>query len=160
MSDERWMDAALREAEKALRRGEVPIGAVVVKDARVIGRGYNRVESRPSAAAHAELVAIEGASRKLGDWRLDGCALYATVEPCHMCLGAIYLARVARVVFGAKQPRSGACGSTGDFHRSTVMGHRLETTGGIREAESLALLKRFFEGLREDDERRRDARAG
>ncbi len=160
MSDERWMDCALREAGKALRRGEVPIGAVVVSGDRVIGRGYNRVESRSCAAAHAELVAIESASRKLGDWRLDGCAIYVTVEPCHMCLGAMYLARVARVVYGARQPRSGACGSVDDFHRSTVMGHRIETAGGVREAESLALLRGFFEGLRSDDERRRDARAG
>lgn len=160
MNDERWMEAALREATKALRRGEVPIGAVVVKDGRVIGRGYNRVESRSCATAHAEIVAIESASRKLGDWRLDGCSVYATVEPCHMCLGALYLARAARVVYGARQPRSGACGSVDDFHRADLLGHRIEVTAGVREAECLALLKRFFDGLRTEDDSRRDARAG
>lgn len=160
MSDDRWMDEALREAAKALRRGEVPVGAVVVKDERVIGRGHNRVESRSCVTAHAELIAVRSASKKLDDWRLDGCAIYVTVEPCHMCLGAIYLARAARVVYGARQPRSGACGSVDDFHRADLLGHRIEVTGGVREAECAALLREFFGGLRAEDDRRRDARAG
>jgi tRNA(adenine34) deaminase len=160
MNDERWMDAALREAAKAQRKGEVPIGAVVVRGDRIVGRGHNKIESRGCATAHAELIALESASKKLGDWRLDGCTLYVTVEPCHMCLGAMFLARIARVVFGARQPRSGACGSVDDFHRSGLFNHRIEVTALVREAECLAVLRGFFERLRSDDDRRRDARAG
>lgn len=160
MSDERWMGEALKEASKALRKREVPIGAVVVKGGRVIGRGHNKVESRSRATAHAEMIAIDSASKALGDWRLDGCTVYVTVEPCHMCMAAFYLSRLARVVYGAKQPRSGACGSVADFHEAKLFNHRIEVTGGLREAESLALLQEFFTGLRAGDERRRDARAG
>jgi tRNA(adenine34) deaminase len=108
MTDEQWMEEALREASKALRKNEVPIGAIVVKDGRLIGKGFNNVESRARATAHAEMIAIDRASKALGDWRLDGCTVYVTVEPCHMCMGAFYLSRVPRVVYGVKQPRSGA----------------------------------------------------
>lgn len=148
MDDERWMGEALAEASKALRKNEVPIGAVVVKDGGVIARGYNRVEARRRATAHAEIIAIDAASRALGDWRLDGCTVYVTVEPCHMCMGAFYLSRVHRVVYGTRQPRSGACGSIDDFHEAQLFNHRIEVAGGVREAESLALLQRFFEGVR------------
>lgn len=160
MTDERWMGEALREAEKALRRNEVPIGAVVVKDGAVIARGYNRVEARKNATEHAEIVAIDRASKKLGDWRLDGCTVYVTVEPCHMCMGAFYLSRVQRVVYGALQPRSGACGSVDNFHEAELFNHRIEVAGGVREVECLSLLQAFFERLRSGDDRRRDARAG
>ncbi len=146
--DERWMGKALAEAAKAFRKNEVPIGAVVVKDGRVIARGYNKVEAKGRATAHAEIVAIDAASRVLGDWRLDGCTVYVTVEPCHMCLGAFYLSRVGRVVFGAKQPRSGACGSVDSFHEAELFNHRIEVAGGVREEESLSLLRRFFENVR------------
>ena len=148
MDDERWMGEALVEASKAFRIREVPIGAVVVKDGSVIARGYNRVEARRRATAHAEIMAIDAASRALGDWRLDGCTVYVTVEPCHMCMGAFYLSRVGRVVFGAKQPRSGACGSIDDFHEAELFNHRIEVTGGVREAESVSLLQQFFESVR------------
>jgi len=148
MDDERWMGEALVEASKAFRIDEVPIGAVVVKDGSVIARGYNRVEARRRATAHAEIMAIDAASRALGDWRLDGCTVYVTVEPCHMCMGAFYLSRVGRVVFGAKQPRSGACGSIDDFHEAELFNHRIEVTGGVREAESVSLLQQFFESVR------------
>ncbi len=160
MTDERWMGEALRQAEKALQRNEVPIGAVVVKDDIVVARGYNRVEARKNATEHAEIVAIDRASRKLGDWRLDACTVYVTVEPCHMCMGAFYLSRVHRVVYGARQPRSGACGSVDSFHEAELFNHRIEVTGGVREVECLSLLQAFFEGLRSGDNRRRDARAG
>lgn len=160
MDEERWMGTALREASKALRKGEVPIGAVVVRDGRAVGRGYNKVETRGRATAHAEMIAIESASKALGDWRLDGCTIYVTVEPCHMCMGAMYLSRVARVVFGARQPRSGACGSVDDFHEAELFGHRIEVIGGVREAECLSLLREFFGAVREGDDKRRDARAG
>jgi tRNA(adenine34) deaminase len=159
-ADERWMGEALKEAEKAFRKGEVPIGAVIVRDGRILGRGFNKVESRSRATAHAEMVAIESASRALGDWRLDGGTVYVTVEPCYMCVGAFFLARLSRVVYGARQPRSGACGSAGDIHTAQLFNHRIEVTGGLRETESLALLRRFFEDLRAGDDRRRDARAG
>jgi tRNA(adenine34) deaminase len=150
MDDERWMGEALAEASKAFRKNEVPIGAVVVKDGGVIARGYNRVEAKKCATAHAEIVAIGAASRALGDWRLDGCTVYVTVEPCHMCMGAFYLSRVRRVVYGARQPRSGACGSVDDFHEAELFNHRIEITGGVREAESLSLLQKFFEGVRSE----------
>ncbi len=148
MDDDRWMGEALAEASKAFRKSEVPIGAVVVRDDRVVARGYNRVEARGRATAHAEIVAIDAASRVLGDWRLDGCTVYVTVEPCHMCMGAFYLSRVGRVVFGAKQPRSGACGSIDNFHEAGLFNHRIEVAGGVREAECLSLLQKFFEGVR------------
>jgi tRNA(adenine34) deaminase len=159
-TDERWMGEALREASKGLRRDEVPIGAVVVKDGRAIAHGYNRVEAEKRATAHAEIIAVDRASKKLGDWRLDDCTVYVTVEPCHMCMGAFYLSRVHRVVYGARQPRSGACGSVDDFHEAELFNHRIEVTGGVREAECLSLLQAFFEDLRSGDDRRRDARAG
>ena len=158
--DERWMDEALREALAALDAGEVPVGAVVVKDGLVVGRAHNEVEGRGTATAHAELLAIGRASRRLGDWRLDGCDLYVTVEPCHMCLGACYLSRISRIVFGAKQPRSGACGSQGDFHKTRLFNHDIEVVGQVMEDESLGLLQRFFQRLRSEDRERRDARAG
>jgi tRNA(adenine34) deaminase len=159
-TDEWWMGEALREAAKALRRNEVPVGAAVVKDDCVIARGHNKVETKGCATAHAEIVALDSASKKLGDWRLDGCTVYVTVEPCHMCMGAFYLSRVRRVVYGAKQPRSGACGSVDNFHEAELFNHRIEVRGGVREAECLSLLQAFFEGLRSRDDKRRDARAG
>ena len=158
--DHMWMGEALREAERALEMGEVPIGAVVVRDGRIIGRGRNEIESRGQAAAHAEMIAIEEASRSLGDWRLDGCTIYCTVEPCHMCFGAFYHSRIARVVFGARQPRSGACGSRGDLRETRLFNHDIEVTGLVREEESVRLLQAFFRGVRSVDKSRRDARAG
>jgi tRNA(adenine34) deaminase len=158
--DHRWMGEALREAEKALRMGEVPIGAVVVKAGRIIGRGRNEVEGRGTATAHAEMIALEEASRHVGDWRLDGCAVYCTVEPCHMCFGAFFHSRVARVVYGARQPRSGACGSQGDLHRARLFNHDIEVLGHLREEESVRLLRAFFRGVRSVNASRRDARAG
>jgi tRNA(adenine34) deaminase len=160
MDDERWMGEALAEASKAFRKNEVPIGAVVVEGGLVVARGYNKIEARRRATAHAEIVAIDAAAKKLGDWRLDGCTVYVTVEPCHMCMGAFYLSRVRRVVYGAKQPRSGACGSVDDFHEAGLFNHRIEVTGGVREAECISLLQAFFDRLRSGDDRRRDARAG
>jgi tRNA(adenine34) deaminase len=158
--DERWMDEALREAHEALEAGEVPVGAIVVRDGLVIGRGHNEIEGRGTATAHAEMLALQMASGRLGDWRLEDCDLYVTVEPCHMCLGACYLSRISRVVYGAKQPRSGACGSQGDLHKARLFNHDIVVIGGILEDEALDLLKRFFQRLRSDDRERRDARAG
>lgn len=144
------MDEALREAALALEAGEVPVGAVITRRSVVIGRGHNEVESRRVATAHAETIALEDASRTIGDWRMDGCTAYVTIEPCHMCLGAFYLSRLPRIVFGARQPRSGACGSVDRFHEAGLFGHRFEVVGGLREAESVALMQRFFEELRKE----------
>lgn len=148
--DEKWMREALAEASQALEAGEVPVGAVVVRGDEIIGRGRNEVETRKMATAHAEIIAINSASERTGDWRLDGCTVYVTSEPCHMCLGAFYLARAERVVYGAKQPRSGACGSVGDLHHADLYGHRLIVKGGVLEKECLLLLREFFTRLRED----------
>ena len=147
--EERWMDEAVAEAGMALREGEVPVGAVVVRDDEIIGRGHNEIESRSLATAHAEMLAIEEAAAKIGDWRLDGSTLYVTIEPCHMCMGAVYLSRIARIVFGAANPRSGACGSIDAFHEAGLFNHEIEVTGGVRESECRRLLTGFFESLRE-----------
>jgi tRNA(adenine34) deaminase len=160
MDDARWMGEALAQAKRALRGGEVPIGAVLVRGGRAVGRGYNRVERLGRATAHAEMMAIDRASKALGDWRLDGCTLYVTVEPCHMCMGACYLSRVGRVVYGVAQPRSGSCGSIDNFHEAELFNHRIEVTRGVREAECLALLDEFFRSARSRNDVRRDARAG
>ena len=144
------MREALTEASLALEAGEVPVGAVVVRGGEIVGRGHNEVEVQKTVTAHAEILAIDAASEKTGGWRLDGCAVYVTSEPCHMCLGAFYLARVERVVYGAKQPRSGACGSAGDLHHADLYGHRLIIKGGVLEKECLLLLREFFTRLRED----------
>lgn len=154
------MGEALHEAEEALQMGEVPIGAVVVKAGRIIGRGRNEVERRGTATAHAEMLALEEASRHIGDWRLDGCTVYCTVEPCHMCFGAFYHSRVTRVVYGARQPRSGACGSQGDLRETRLFNHDIEVLGKVREEESVRLLRAFFRGVRSVNTSRRDARAG
>lgn len=145
------MGEALLEAGKALGEGEVPVGAVIVRDGEIIGRGHNEVEGRSLASAHAEMLAIEDASRAIGDWRLDSSTLFVTVEPCHMCLGALFLSRVARVVYGTVQPRSGACGSVDNMHESRLYGHAIEVAGGVLEEESLLLLQEFFAKLRAEE---------
>ncbi len=143
------MDEALIEAGKALKAGEVPVGAVVVRDGELLGRGHNEVEKRGDPTAHAEILAVRRACSRLGDWRLDRAAVYVTVEPCHMCMGAFYLSRVERVVYGAGQPRSGACGSVDDFHRLNLFNHRIEICQGIKKEKCLLLLRDFFHNLRE-----------
>ena len=147
--DDLFMRKALDEARKAASRGEVPVGAVIVKDGIIIASAHNMVESRGDATAHAEILAIQEASRSNGDWRLDGCTIYVTVEPCQMCLGAIFYSRIKRVVFGARQPRSGACGSFDDMHMRNPVGRELEVTGGVLEEESLEILRNFFGSLRD-----------
>lgn len=147
-ADEAFMRDALEEGARALRLGEVPVGAVIVRDGAVIGRGHNEIERKRLATAHAEMLAIEAAARETGDWRLDRSTMYVSVEPCRMCLGAAHLSRIDRIVYGAAQPRTGACGSTGDSAGTELAGHRIEVSGGVLEEESLLLLQEFFTRLR------------
>jgi len=150
-ADERWMDEALELARQAAALGEVPVGAAVVgPEGRVLGRGHNRREIDQDPLAHAEILALREAARTSGSWRLEGATLYVTLEPCAMCAGAIVLSRVARLVFGAMDPKAGFCGSLGDLVRDPRLNHRPEVTPGVRAAESAALLRGFFAGLRRE----------
>lgn len=142
--DEAGIRAALREAHESLRRDEVPVGCVVVHDGLVVGRGHNQVESLQDATAHAEILAIGAASNALGSWRLSECTLYVTLEPCAMCAGAIVLARLGRVVFGAADPKAGACGSVLDVLGERRLNHRAELAGGVLGDECGELLREFF----------------
>ena len=142
--DEQGMMVALREARASAAADEVPIGCIVVHDGIVIGRGRNQVETLQDATAHAEILAIGAASNALQSWRLNECTLYVTLEPCSMCAGAIILARVGRLVFGARDPKAGACGSVLDVIRERRLNHRVEITEGVLAGECGALLKEFF----------------
>lgn len=146
--DLRWMGLALSEAEEALREGEVPVGALVVREGEVIGRGHNRVERSRDPTAHAEVLAIRAATDVLGTWRLEGCTLYVTLEPCPMCAGAIVQARVERLVYGARDPKRGACGSLMNIVQDPRLNHMLQVEAGVLEEESKEILKEFFEKLR------------
>ena len=142
------MRAALVEARKALDEGEVPIGAVVVVGDRVIGRGHNRVEGLGDPTAHAEILAIGAASRSLKAARLTGATIYATMEPCPMCAGAIVLARLSRLAYGCPDPKSGYCGSLGNIVDDPALNHSVTVRSGVLEEECATLLSRFFAGLR------------
>ena len=148
MTDRDCMQMALELAREAAAEGEVPVGAVIVRDGRIIATGRNRREVGRHALAHAEIEAIDGACRALGGWRLSGCTLYVTLEPCPMCAGAIINARVDRVVYAAEDPKAGSCGSLTDLF-ALPYNHRPVTERGLMEEESTALLREFFRGLRE-----------
>jgi len=142
------MQQALAEAEAAARLGEVPIGAVLVHQGSIVGRGYNLRETSNDPTTHAEMVAIRQAAKALGSWRLLDCTLYVTLEPCVMCMGAIILARVPRLVYGCRDPRVGAVGSIYDFSRDDRFNHRVEVTEGVLASECSELLSGFFQSLR------------
>jgi tRNA(adenine34) deaminase len=142
--DEHFMRLALREAERALEHDDVPVGAVLVREGEVAGVGHNERELRQDPSAHAEMLAIREAARALGRWRLLDCVLYVTLEPCAMCAGAIVLARVPRVIFGASDPKAGAAGSVLDVLAEPRLNHRPEVSSGLLGAESAALLRGFF----------------
>ena len=144
---QRYMQAALAQAKCAARRGEVPVGAVVVKDGVIVARAYNTRETGKNALYHAELRAIDRACRRLGGWRLVGCELYVTLEPCPMCAGAIVNSRIERVYFGARDPKAGAFGSLFDIN-SYGLNHKPEVTGGVLEDRCALLLSNFFSELR------------
>lgn len=146
--DTKYMRAALREAKKAYALGEVPIGCVIVRDGKIIARGYNRRNTDKSTLSHAELTAIRKASRKAGDWRLEDCTLYVTLEPCQMCAGAIVQARIPRVVMACMNPKAGCAGSVLNILDMPEFNHQVEVTRGILEQECSAILTQFFKELR------------
>jgi len=143
-----WMTRAIAEARKAEAKDEVPIGCVIVRDGRIIARGHNLRETTQDPAAHAELIAIRKAARKLGSWRLLNCTLYVTLEPCTMCMGAIILSRIPTVVFGCYDPKGGAAGSLYDLSNDPRLNHTVELLPRILEAECSGMLSEFFAALR------------
>jgi tRNA(adenine34) deaminase len=146
--DHYWMGLAIREAKKAEARGEVPIGAVVIRDGLVLGRGFNLREKSLDPTSHAEMTAIRKAAKNAANWRLLGATLYVTLEPCPMCMGAIILARLERVVFGCHDPKAGAAGSLYDLSNDARLNHRVALTSGVRGEECAGLLSSFFATLR------------
>ena len=148
MSDEAFMRMALDLAGEAARLGEVPVGAVVVRQEVVVGRGFNAPIRTHDPSAHAEMTALRDAARRLGNYRLPGCSLYVTLEPCVMCTGAIQHARVARLVYGARDPKTGACGSVVDLFADPRLNHHTAVAGGVLADEAASLLQRFFASRR------------
>ena len=146
--DEKYMRMALREAKKASDLGEVPIGCVIVYEDKVIGRGYNRRNTDKNTLSHAEITAINKASKKIGDWRLEGCTLYVTLEPCQMCAGAIVQSRIPRVVYGCDNPKAGCAGSILNILNHPAFNHQVITDKGILGEECSVMLKEFFTALR------------
>ncbi len=145
---ESFMRAALEQAREAARRNEVPIGAVVVLDDRIVGAGFNQPIASADPTAHAEIVAIREAARRLGNYRLTGTTLYVTVEPCRMCVGAMVHARIATLVYGAREPKAGAVESTDRAHEHPALNHRMAVIGGVLDPECRALLQAFFRDRR------------
>ena len=156
-TDEKYMKEAIRQAEKALKIEEVPIGCVIVYEGKIIGRGYNRRTTDKNPLAHAEMAAIKKASKKMGDWRLEDCTLYVTLEPCQMCSGAIVQARVKRVVIGCMNPKAGCAGSILNLLQVDRFNHQVEITSGVLEEECSQMMKGFFKELREKQKRKKEA---
>ena len=148
-SDLDWMQQALALARQAAAAGEVPVGAIVVSDGQVIGVGHNQREAWSDPTAHAELLAIRQAAQQRHTWRLDGCTVYVTLEPCAMCAGAMVLARIGRCVYGTTDPKGGFLGTLGDLSADPRLNHRFAVTAGVDADACAAELKRFFRGLRE-----------
>jgi tRNA(adenine34) deaminase len=148
VSEEKFMQAALAEARKGFSEDEVPVGAVVVVDGKIIARAHNLRESLIDPTAHAEILAIKKAAKKLGGWRLSGATLYTTLEPCPMCAGAIVHSRVRELVYGADDPKAGACGSIMNVVSSGHLNHRVKVRSGVLKKESSEILKKFFRKLR------------
>lgn len=149
-SDDIFMVEALRQAQRAYQRGEVPVGAIVVRTGKVIARAYNQVELLKDATAHAEMLALTMAESVVGDWRLTDCTLYVTKEPCPMCAGALVHCRLERVVFGAPDPKGGAAGGAMNLLQFPSLNHRCEISGGVRQEECVRLLKAFFAERRKE----------
>lgn len=147
-ADDDFMRMALREAAAAAEAGEVPVGALIVKDGRIIGRAHNMRETLRDPTAHAEIIAITQAAEALDAWRLEGAVVYVTLEPCSMCAGALVLARVSRLVYGAADPKTGACGTLYNIVRDERLNHCVDVTAGVLADESRALLQEFFKERR------------
>jgi len=143
-----YMGLAIREAQLAFQRGEVPVGAVVVFENKIIGRGHNLTASMHDATAHAEMVALSAAYNHFGDWRLENCTLVCTLEPCAMCAGAAVLSRIQTIVYGAKDPKFGAVGSIFNIPTEKKLNHNIEIISGIKEAEVSVMMKAFFHEVR------------
>ena len=155
--DEKFMRAAIREAKKAGAIGEVPIGCVIVRDGKIVGRGYNRRTTDHNVLAHAEITAIRKACKKAGDWRLEDCTLYVTLEPCPMCAGAIVQSRIPRVKMGAMNPKAGCAGSVLNILDEPGFNHQAESESGVLGEECSAMLSEFFRELRK---KKREAESG
>ena len=156
--EEKYMKEALKQAKKAYALGEVPIGCVIVHEGKIIGRGYNRRNTDKNTLAHAEITAINRASKVIGDWRLEECTLYVTLEPCQMCAGAIVQARIPEVVMGCMNPKAGCAGSILNILEMPQFNHQVKVTRGILEADCSQMLKTFFEELRIRNKQEKAAR--
>ncbi len=148
MLNEKYMKEALKQAKKASLIGEVPIGCVIVYQDKIIGRGYNKRNTKKTTLAHAELIAIEKASKAMGDWRLEDCTMYVTLEPCQMCSGAIVQARIKKVVIGTMNPKAGCAGSILNLLQRKEFNHQVEMEIGVMEKECTDILQDFFKNLR------------
>lgn len=144
----RYMRSALREAQKAYKKLEIPVGAIIVKDGKIIARGYNSKEEKKDTTNHAEIIAIKKASKKLQNWRLNGCEMYVTLEPCAMCAGAIINSRIDKIYIGAMDQKTGACGSVLNLLEDYKFNHKVEIKYGIMQQECEQILKTFFKELR------------
>lgn len=158
-TDEKYMKEALKQAKKAYDLDETPIGCVIVHEGKIIARGYNRRNTDKSPLAHAEIAAIKKASKKLGDWRLEECTLYVTLEPCQMCAGAIIQARIPCVVVGCMNPKAGCAGSVLNLLDVQAFNHQAELRTGVLEEECSEMMKRFFRELREKRKRLKKEKA-
>ena len=150
MTNSKFMNIALKEAQKAFNKNEVPVGCVIVKDDKIIARAHNQRHTKNSVLGHAELIAIQKANKKLNTWILEGCTIYVTLEPCPMCAGAILQSRMDKVVFGAFEPKFGACGSIVNLLDEPKFNHQVEIEGGVLEEDCRNLLKNFFQILRQN----------
>ena len=151
MSDhEMWMEKAFLEAEKAFQKDEIPVGAVIVYEGKIIAEGHNLIETLQDPTAHAEMLAITAAANYLASWRLNDTSIYITLEPCTMCAGAIILSRISNIFYGAKDPRFGACGSVTDVISKNGMNIKIQVVSGILEEKCQSILKTFFEKIRND----------
>ena len=146
---EKYMKQAIRQAKRAYALGEVPIGCVIVYEDKIIARGYNRRNTDKNTLSHAEITAIRRASKKLGDWRLEGCTMYVTLEPCQMCAGALVQARIDKVVIGCMNPKAGCAGSVLNLLQMAEFNHQVEVERGVCREECSGILKQFFRELRE-----------
>lgn len=153
--NEKYMRAALKQAQKAMLLNEVPIGCVIVRNGKIIARGYNRRNTDHDVTSHAEMIAIKKASKKTGDWRLEDCEIYITLEPCQMCAGAIVQARIPKCVIGSRNPKAGCAGSVINLLQMKKFNHQVELEDGVLEEECSALLSGFFEQLREEKRRKK-----